>query len=92
MKKRKQATAIAIIGMACHYPGADNLRTFWENVLARKRQFRAIPDIRLPLADYYDPDPSVPAKTYSNKAALMLIDGYSYDWAGHWTLSGPLRI
>ena len=79
MKKCENASGIAIVGMACRYPGADSLITFWENILARKRQFRTMPDKRLPLADYYDPDPAAPDKTYSSKAAL--IDGYSYDWA-----------
>lgn len=83
MKKQIHSTGIAIIGMACHYPGADNITTFWENILTRKRQFRTIPDIRLPLAHYYDPDPTAPDKTYNTKAAL--IDGYSYDWAKHRT-------
>ncbi len=83
MKRRKHSAGIAIIGMACRYPGADSTKTFWENILTRKRQFRTMPDIRLPLADYYDPDPATPDKTYSSKAAL--IDGYSYDWTRHRT-------
>lgn len=67
--------------MACHYPGASNLRHFWENVLTKRRQFRPFPDIRLPLSDYYDPDPNIPDKTYCNKAAL--IDGFKFDWISH---------
>ena len=80
MRNRTNA-AIAVIGMACRYPGAADLKTFWENILTRRRQFRTIPDVRLPVADYFDPDPSVPDKTYSNKAAV--IDGYAFDWAAH---------
>jgi acyl transferase domain-containing protein/phytoene dehydrogenase-like protein/NADP-dependent 3-hydroxy acid dehydrogenase YdfG/acyl-CoA thioesterase FadM len=83
MEKHVPSTGIAIIGMACRYPGADNIKTFWENILTRKRQFRTMPDMRLPLADYYDPDPAAADKTYNAKAAL--IDGYSYDWAKHRT-------
>ena len=70
MEKRKNSTGIAIIGMACRYPGAGSARTVWENILARKRQFRPIPDIRLPLADYYDPDPAAPDKIYNNKGRI----------------------
>lgn len=80
MRNNSYSSAIAIVGMACHYPGANNLRLFWENILARKRQFRPFPDQRLPLSDYYDPDPAAPDKTYCNKAAL--IDGFKFDWAG----------
>ncbi len=70
--------AIAVIGMACYYPGAPDLKSFWENILARRRQFRRIPDQRLPMSEYYDPDPSVPDKTYASRAAV--IDGFRFDW------------
>jgi acyl transferase domain-containing protein len=72
---------VAIVGMACHYPGAKELRHFWENILTRKRQFRRIPDGRLPLSDYFDPDPAAPDKTYCNQAAL--IDDFSFDLVQH---------
>jgi len=68
---------IAIIGMACHYPGAQDLRSFWENILTRRRQFRPFPDTRLPASDYYDPDPAAPDKTYCRKAGLL--DGFAFD-------------
>ncbi len=70
---------IAVIGMACQYPGATDLKIFWENILTRRRQFRDMPDVRLPLSDYYDPDPTTADKMYCKKAAL--IDGFSFDWA-----------
>ncbi len=73
------APAIAVIGMAAWYPGARDLQQFWENVLAKRRQFRRFPDQRLPLADYYDPAPRAPDKTYATRAAF--IDGFEFDWA-----------
>jgi enediyne polyketide synthase len=69
---------IAVIGMAGYYPGAPDLKRFWENILARRREFRQIPEQRLPLSEYYDPDPSAPDKTYGNRAAV--IDGFEFDW------------
>ncbi len=81
MRDETVPSAIAVIGMACRYPGANDLRTFWENILARRRQFRPFPDQRFSLSDYYDPDPSAPDKTYCSKAAL--IDGFSFDWIAH---------
>jgi acyl transferase domain-containing protein/NAD(P)-dependent dehydrogenase (short-subunit alcohol dehydrogenase family)/acyl-CoA thioesterase FadM len=51
----------------------------WENILARRRQFRRIPDCRTPLADYYDADKKAPDKTYGRQAAV--IDGFDFDWA-----------
>ena len=70
--------SIAVVGLACHYPGAPDIRTFWENILARRREFRRTPDARLPVAEYYDADPLVPDKTCNDKCAL--IDGFEFDW------------
>ena len=68
---------IAVVGIACRYPGADNPRTLWENILARRQAFRRMPDCRLPVADYHDADPAAPDKTYSTRAAL--IDGFLHE-------------
>ncbi|WP_298036314.1 type I polyketide synthase [uncultured Desulfuromonas sp.] len=69
--------SIAVIGMNCVYPGALSLDEFWQNVLAGRRFFRRMPDERLPMADYYDPDPTAPGKTYSTQMAV--ISGWSFD-------------
>ena len=74
------ASPIAIIGMACWYPGARDPLMLWENILARRRQFRHIPKQRLNLKDYFDPDPNQEDKTYSPWAAI--IDGFDFDWSG----------
>jgi acyl transferase domain-containing protein len=69
---------IAVIGMGCHYPGSHELSEFWENIIARRCQFREFPDQRLPLKDYYSSDPTTPDKTYGNRGAF--IDGFEFDW------------
>lgn len=74
-------TKIAVVGIGCRYPGATTPRELWENILAKRRQFRRIPDVRLPLGRYYDADRTVPDKTYGSMAALL--DGYEFDWSGH---------
>ncbi|NEO45906.1 MAG: hypothetical protein F6K55_17960, partial [Moorea sp. SIO4A3] len=38
-----KTSKIAVIGMGCYYPGANNLRQLWENILTRRRQFRRTP-------------------------------------------------
>ena len=53
IKKEISHDAIAVIGMSCNYPGAHNLKSFWENILARRREFRLIPSQRLPISEYY---------------------------------------
>lgn len=73
--------SIAIIGLGCWLPGAANPRELWENILARRREFRRMPDGRTPLADYHDPTRSDPDKFYQSKAAV--IDGFRFDWASY---------
>jgi enediyne polyketide synthase len=80
MTHRSSPPAIAVIGLACRYPDASTPRELWENILARRRQFRRIPDCRMSLADYYDADKKAPDKTYGRQAAV--IDGFDFDWAG----------
>jgi len=72
---------IAIIGLACWYPDARTPLQLWENILSRRRQFRLFPDCRLPMAEYYHPDPKVPDKTYGMRGAF--IDGFKFDWVSH---------
>ena len=39
---------IAVVGLGCYYPGAKSPLELWENILARRQQFRKMPDVRLP--------------------------------------------
>ncbi len=80
LNSRTPSCRIAVIGIGCHYPGASSPLQLWENIVARRRQFREMPDVRLPSSEYFDPDASVPDKTYQNKAAVL--DGYQFDWLG----------
>ena len=69
--------AIAIIGMACEFPGAHSPQELWENVLAGRKAFRRMPNQRLNLDDYMAEDPSSPDRTYLHEAAV--IEGYAFD-------------
>ncbi len=75
----KTTSDIAVIGLACYYPGASNIRELWENILARRIQFRRILDQRFPLKEYYDEDPKSPEKTYVTKAAFL--ENFRFDWS-----------
>jgi enediyne polyketide synthase len=69
--------AVALVGMACRYPGARTPAELWENVLAGRRAFRRIPDQRLRLADYASPSPGAVDQTYVTQAAV--IEDYEFD-------------
>ena len=67
---------IAIVGIACRYPGAKTPQELWENVLACRREFRRLPPERLRLDDYLGPDDD-PDGIYSAEAALL--EGWEFD-------------
>ena len=74
-------TKIAIVGMACRYPDAASPRELWENAVAGRRAFRRLPDERMRLSDYWDPDPATPDRFYAKTAAV--IEGYTFDRVAH---------
>jgi amino acid adenylation domain-containing protein len=57
--------AIAIVGLAGRYPGADNLSEFWANLAAGQDSISEVPATRWDHAAYYDPGRGVPGKTNS---------------------------
>ena len=79
MDIKQTSIPIAVIGMGCRYPGADSPIQSWTNVLSRRRQFRRIPQCRLPLEDYHSDDKKAADKTYARMAAV--IDGFTFDWS-----------
>ncbi|RAS60621.1 enediyne polyketide synthase [Lentzea atacamensis] len=80
------ADPIAIVGMACRYPDADDPQQLWQMVLDQRQAFRRIPRERLDLADYYDADRTATDRIYSSMAAL--IEGWEFDRAA-FRIPGP---
>ncbi len=69
--------SIAIVGLACRFPDADDPAALLDAVLTRRRAFRRIPPARVDLAEYYHPHPQARDATYSTRAALL--DGWRFD-------------
>ena len=65
-----KSNTIAVVGMACEFPGAHSPEELWQNVLAGRRFFRKVPPERLPPA-YFDPDPEAPDKSYCDQVAVL---------------------
>ncbi|MEV7775550.1 type I polyketide synthase, partial [Kitasatospora sp. NPDC086791] len=53
----------AVIGMSGRYPGAANLREFWENLSNGRNSVREVPPSRWDVERYYDPRPGQPGRT-----------------------------
>jgi enediyne polyketide synthase len=71
--------SLAVVGLACRFPDADDAPELLDVVLAGRRAFRRIPPARLDLAEYYRPDPATADATYSTRAALL--EGWQFDCA-----------
>ena len=70
--------AIAIVGLGAILPDAEGVAAFWQNILGKRYSISETPSDRWSLADYYDPDPRTPDKTYSKIGGWLR--GYEFDW------------
>ncbi|MEZ4737710.1 MAG: polyketide synthase [Caldilineaceae bacterium] len=74
---------IAVIGMACRFPGADTPEAFWELLQHGVDRVQEIPADRWSVDDYYDPVPGTPGKSYVRYAAVLdQIDGFDPQFFG----------
>ncbi|MEI7989446.1 MAG: beta-ketoacyl synthase N-terminal-like domain-containing protein, partial [Chloroflexota bacterium] len=69
--------AIAVVGMGAILPDAPDVTTFWQNILAKRYSIREVPAIRWNANLYFDPDPSIPDKTYSKIGGW--VDNFKLD-------------
>ena len=72
---------IAIIGMACLLPKAQDLQVYWENILNKVDAITEIPKDRWDWELYFDPDPKTPDKIYSKWGGFLddvLFDPMQY--------------
>jgi acyl transferase domain-containing protein/acyl carrier protein len=54
---------IAVIGMACHFPDANNIGEFWDNLVAGKDSIKDVPAERWDTNEFYAPE-KTPGKSY----------------------------
>src|SRR3954454_10427323 len=76
--KRMRSDDIAVIGMAGRWPGADDVRSFWENLLAGKECIGAFTDAELRAAGVTEAELRDPAYV---KASPTLADIDKFDSA-----------
>ncbi|MGF1588728.1 MAG: beta-ketoacyl synthase N-terminal-like domain-containing protein [Pleurocapsa sp.] len=66
-----QQTPIAIVGMASIFPQSRNLQEYWQKIIGKVNCITDVPANRWNIDDYYDPDPTVPDKTYCKKGGFI---------------------
>lgn len=71
---------IAVIGMGCRFPGAQNPAAFWQLLRDGVDAIGDIPAERWDVDAHYDPDPEVPNKMYVRQGGY-LQDVYDFDAA-----------
>jgi acyl transferase domain-containing protein len=70
--ERQQAEPIAIVGMACRFPGgADDPAAFWRLLLDGRDAVGPMPDDRCDLDARFSPDPDRPGHTYVRVGAFL---------------------
>src|SRR5690606_39407913 len=52
-------------------PEAHNVREFWNNIIGKVDCITDVPVSRWDIEDYYDPDPTVPDKTYCKRGGFL---------------------
>src|SRR4051812_38042162 len=56
--------SVCIVGMACRFPGAENLQEYWELCWEGVDAITEVPAERWDINEIYDPDPRAAGKTY----------------------------
>ncbi len=62
---------IAIVGVSCRMPGAENKADFWENLKAGRNSVVEVGEDKWPLDSYYDEDPKAEGKSYSKWMGML---------------------
>ena len=69
--ERERNEPIAIIGLGCRFPGADNPEAFWNLLLSGTDAIREVPADRWDINSLYDPDPDAPGRVSSRWGGFL---------------------
>ncbi len=68
--RRTDREPIAVIGMSCRFPGAQNIDQFWENILGGVDSVGEIPDDRWDIEKFYSAERE-PGKMYTREGGFL---------------------
>ena len=72
--------AIAVVGMACRFPGgAHNPEAFWDLLSQGRDAVVEVPPTRWNLDTYYDPDPALKGKMYVREGGFLRESPFEFD-------------
>jgi acyl transferase domain-containing protein len=80
----REAGQVAIVGMACRFPGgASTPALFWDGLLEGRDAYAEIPRDRFDIDALYDPDPSAAGRIYTRHGAFIeLPTAFDADFFG----------
>ncbi len=76
--KNKINDEIAVVGIGCTLPDADDPDSLWDNILSKKYSISPMPEARFDRELFYDPDRGAEDKTYTILAGH--VDHFEFDW------------
>jgi acyl transferase domain-containing protein/NAD(P)-dependent dehydrogenase (short-subunit alcohol dehydrogenase family) len=62
---------VAIIGIGCMFPKAEELARYWANIKKAVDAITEVPESHWQVADYFDPDPKTPDRTYARRGGFL---------------------
>jgi acyl transferase domain-containing protein/NADP-dependent 3-hydroxy acid dehydrogenase YdfG/acyl carrier protein len=65
------AVPLAVIGIGCLFPGAEDLRAFWSNIVNGVDGITEVPPTHWRPEDYHDPDPRAPDRVYTARGGFL---------------------
>ncbi|MFE5812829.1 beta-ketoacyl synthase N-terminal-like domain-containing protein, partial [Streptomyces sp. NPDC056479] len=71
LDRRLARDPIAIVGLSALFPKSSNLREFWSNVVSAADCIDDVPAGHWDVDEHYDPDPTVPDKTYAKRGGFI---------------------
>ncbi len=87
---RNPGGEVAIVGMACSYPGARNKEEFWNNIVRGVDAVTEVSPARWDPAVFYDPDPNNPDKIYC-KLGGWIGDSFTFNPLKHGVMPSALK-
>ncbi|MEU5979170.1 type I polyketide synthase [Streptomyces sp. NPDC047315] len=75
--------AIAVVGMACRFPGAADVTEFWSRLRSGADSITEVPPTRFDIDAYYDPRPGTPGKIVTRYGGFLDdVDAFDADFFG----------
>ena len=71
LERSQKSEPIAVIGMACRFPGADSPEDYWRLLEEGRDATRDAPADRWDMDAFYDPDPDAPGKIAARRGGYL---------------------